>query len=250
MATVGIREAAGPSIRAHETSNSTAHRTALSLVGFWAALLTTLWTVWFIAAFGPWIASQPSWKGIDAFAASFQALPYLAWVLPCLLLALTFPVMLAAIYLVATPERRIWGWLGAMFAAFYGAVLAAVYWVILTVVPSSIDSGDVSGLTPLIVTSPHSIANSLEGIGYGFMGLATLFGGLAFGGGRLGSWIRWLLIVNGLAGVAGVALGGFGIVAATMLALVAWAVTLPIATVLLAVFFYRWRDTSMAQRQD
>lgn len=92
MATVGIREAAGPSIPVREKSTSTARRTSLNLVGFWAAALTGLWTVWFIAAFGPWIASQASWKGIDAFAASFQALPYLAWVLPCLLLALTFPV--------------------------------------------------------------------------------------------------------------------------------------------------------------
>lgn len=155
--------------------------------------------------------------------------------------------MLSSIYLIVTPERRIWGWLGAMFAVFYGAVLGAVYWVILTVVPSSISSGDLSGLAPLIVTSPHSIVNSLEGIGYGFMGLATLFGGLAFGGARLGSWIRWLLIVNGLAGVTGVVLGGFGIVAATMLALVGWGVTLPIATVLLAVFFYRRRDISELQ---
>src|SRR5581483_851893 len=80
---------------------------------------------------------------------------------------------------VTAPERRIWSWLGLMFGAFYGAVLGAVYWVILTVVPSSISSGDLQGLAPLVVTSPHSIANALEGIGYGFMGLATLFAGLA-----------------------------------------------------------------------
>jgi hypothetical protein len=69
--------------------------------------------------------------------------------------------------------------------------------------------------------------------------LATLLGGIAFSGGRLGMWIRWLLIANGLGGVIGVALGGFGFAAATIVAVVVWGVTLPVATVMLAVFFYR-----------
>lgn|SRR5581483_9820961 len=212
---------------------------ALNHVGFWAAASTAVLTAWFIAAFGPWIAGQPAWHGIDAFAKAFQVVPYVAWVIPCLFLALIFPVMLSTIHFVTAPERRIWSWLGLMFGAFYGAVLGAVYWVILTVVPSSISSGDLQGLAPLVVTSPHSLANALEGIGYGFMGLATLFAGLAVESGGLRSWIRWLLVANGTAGLVGVVLGGIGIVVATMVALVVWAVTLPVAMVVLAVFFRR-----------
>lgn len=242
MATANISESVGRKSAAEmsvASLHSATRDAALNYVGVGAAALTTLWTVWFVGAFGPWIASQPSWRGIDAFASAFQVVPYVAWVLPCLLLALTFPVMLSTIHFVAAPERRIWSWLGVMFAAFYGAVLGGVYWVILTVVPSSISAGDTQSLAPLVVTSPHSIANSFEGIGYGFMGLATFFGGIAFSGSRLGTWIRWLLIANGLGGVIGVALGGFGFVAATMVALVVWGVTLPVATVMLTVFFYR-----------
>ena len=246
MATVQIREST-KRVRDDQVSivrDEPATRSqALNYVGVASAGLTTLWTLWFMAAFGPWIASQSSWKGIDAFASAFQPLPYVLWVFPCLLLALTFPVLLTTIHFVAGPERRIWSWMGVMFAAFYGAVLGGVYWVILTVVPSSISSGDTQGLAPLIVTSPHSIANSLEGIGYGFMGLATLFGGISFSGGRLGTWIRWLLIANGLGGVLGVALGGFGLAAATMVALVIWGTTLPVGTVLVVIFFFR-RGTS------
>ena len=212
---------------------------AVTQIGFWSAVLTVVWTVWFAAAFGVYMAGLPAWTSIEAFAAAFQPLPYLLWVVPCFLLALTFPVLLSAIHFATPSERQIWSWLGLVFALLYGAVLGAGYWLMMTFVPASLSSGYTDGLTALVAVSPHSIANALEGIGYGFMGLATLFAGPAFSGGRLERWIRRLFIANGVASSVGVFLGGMGLMAATWVALAVWCVAFPLGVALVAVSFRR-----------
>jgi len=199
-----------------------------------------VWTVWFVGAFVAYMPALPTeWPGIEAFAASFESIPYVAWVIPCLLLALTFPVLMSGIHFQAPDDKKIWSWLGLVFAIMYGAVLSATYWVLLTVVRQSLLSGYTEGLAWFVIGSPHSITNTLEGIGYGFMGLAMLLVSRVFEGGRLERWIRWLFIVNGVAGIAGVALGALGIMMATWASLAVWCVTFPVGTALVAVLFKR-----------
>jgi hypothetical protein len=209
-------------------------------LGFWSAALVTAWTLWFLAAFAAYLPALPAtWPGIDAFAASFQPLPYLAWVVPCLLLALTFPVMMSAVHFATPEERCIWSWLGVMFGAMYGAVLGATYFLLMTVVRSALESGDTQGLTWLVVGSPHSVTNTLEGAGYGLMGLSMLLAGPAFEGGALGRGLRWLLVANGLAGIGGVLGGVLGATLVSWASLPIWGITFPAATILLAVRFRR-----------
>ena len=214
----------------------------ISRIGLWSAIFTTVWTIWFIVAFGSYMSSLPSeWPGIEAFAASFETIPYIAWVIPCLLLTLTFPVMMSSIHQYASDNKRTWSLLGLVFAVMYGAVLAANYWLLLTVVRESLLNGYTEGLTWFVIGSPHSITNTIEGIGYGFMGLAAIFVSHVFDGDKLESWLRWLFIVNGVAGIVGVVLGGLGIIIAAMVSLVAWCVTFPVATAMVAVLFKRAR---------
>jgi hypothetical protein len=100
-------------------------------------------------------------------------------------------------------------------------------------------SGYTEGLEWFVIGSPHSITNTIEGIGYGFMGLAAIFVSHVFGGNRLGIWLQRLFIVNGVAGIAGVILGGLGIMTATMVSLALWCLTFPVATAMLAILFQR-----------
>jgi len=211
-------------------------------IGFWSAILTTVWTIWFIVAFGSYMSSlQSEWPGIEAFAASFEPIPYIAWVIPCLLLALTFPIMMSCIHYYASDNKKIWSLIGLVFAVMYGAVLAANYWVLLTLVRESLLGGYTEGLEWFVIGSPHSITNTIEGIGYGFMGLAAVFVSQVFDGDKLKNWLRWLFIVNGVAGIAGVILGGLGIMMATMVSLAVWCVTFPVAAAMIAVLFKRAR---------
>ena len=217
----------------------------VSRIGFWSAILTAVWTIWFIVAFGYYMSFLPSeWPGIEAFAASFEPIPYIAWVIPCLLLALTFPVMISCIYFYASDDKKLWSLLGLVFAAMYGAILATNYWLLLTVVRESILSGYTEGLEWFVIGSPHSITNTIEGIGYGFMGLAAIFVSQVFGGNRLEIWLQRLFIVNGVAGIAGVILGGLGIIMATMVSLTVWCVTFPVATAMVTVLFKRARGVT------
>ena len=100
--------------------------------GYWAAVLAAVWTVWFIVAFGRWIAGVPAWTGIDAYAAAFDPAGYLAWVIPCFLLTVTFPVLVAAVYLYLPSDRRAPALVALVFACLYGAVLGATYFLLGT----------------------------------------------------------------------------------------------------------------------
>jgi len=203
--------------------------------GLWSAVLATVWTVWFLAAFPAWMASLPAWQGIEAYASAFDPVSYMAWVIPCFLLSITFPILVAAIYLYLPVDRRVPGLQALVFAIVYGAILSADYFVLGTLVRDALQAGQTEGLEMLVIGSPHSLTNALEGVGYFFMGLSTLFAGLAWRvPGRLRRATRWLLIINGIASLLGVALGALGVPAAAMASLVIWGVTFPVATALLA----------------
>ena len=203
--------------------------------GFWAAVLTTVWTVWFLAAFPAWMMSLPEWQGIESYAAAFDAVSYMAWVIPCFLLTITFPILIAAIYLYLPVDRRVPALQALVFAVLYGAILGADYFVLGTLVRGALQSGQTNGLEMLVIGSPYSLTNALEGAGYLFMGLSTLFAGIAWRvPGKLRRATRWLLIINGTASVVGVALGAFGVPAGAMVSLGVWGGTFPVATALLA----------------
>jgi hypothetical protein len=214
---------------------------AAQRVGFWSGLLAAVWAVWFIVAFAPWMAGLGEWQGIDAYAARFESLPYLAWVVPCLLLALTFPILLAAVHISTPPRRRVWSLIGLLFGAMYGGVLATNYWLLASVVRVALEDRHTDGLAWLVIGSPHTITGALEGVGYAFMGIASLFVGFAFAGSRLASWTRWLFVANGIGGLIGfVAFGAGDILPGSFmiigwLGLGIWNVTFPVATVFAAL---------------
>ncbi len=99
-------------------------------------------------------------------------------------------------------------------------------------------AGHTEGLTPFVIGSPVSIAFSLEGLGYSLMGLSMLFAGPVFSGGKLETWIRRLLILNGVQ-VAVVIAGFLEWWIVTMLSLVIWCLSFPVVAVLLAIHFHR-----------
>lgn len=207
-------------------------------MGFWAAVLAAVWSVWFIVAFGLWVGRLPAWTGVTAYASAFDAVGYLLWVVPCLLLSLTFPVLMAAVYLYLPADRRAPALVALVFASLYGAILAATYFVLGTVVRSAVMAGHTAGLDWLVIGSPYSVLNALEGVGYLLMGLSMTFAGLAWRvPGRWRRATRWFLVVNGVVGILGVVVGVLGSAFGSMLFLGVWAGTFPVAAILLAMRF-------------
>ena len=207
------------------------------LVGFWSALSVATFSVWFMVAFGLYAPAIMNWSGIESFAGSFRPAGYVAWVLPCLLLALSFPILGTSILMLTDERNRIWGILGLVFAACYGAILATDYWLLLTVVRQSISAANFDGLSWLVVGSPHSITNSIEGIGYALMGMAFIFQSLCFDRSNLGLWIRSLLLINGTVTFLSVVIALIGFPVGTWSALAIWGVTFPSGCILAAIYF-------------
>ncbi|TFH33661.1 MAG: hypothetical protein E4G93_06560 [Dehalococcoidia bacterium] len=206
--------------------------------GFWAAMLAAVWAVWFVVAYGLWMSRLPAWAGIDAYVSAFDELSYLAWVIPCFLLAITFPVLMAAVYLYLSADRRAPALVALVFASLSGAVLGATCFLLGTVVRVALLAGVTNGLELLVIGSPYSMLNVLESAGFLFMGLAMVFAGLAWRvPGRWRRATRGLLILNGVAGILAVAAGVLGAPAGWMIFLAVWATTFPVAAVLLALRF-------------
>jgi hypothetical protein len=80
------------------------------------------------------------------------------------------------------------------------------------------------------------------------MGLATLFVGFGFAGGRLAAWTRWLFVMNGIGGLIGFVVFALQEVLPDPVLIVGWAglgiwnVTFPAATVLAAFTIRRSRS--------
>ncbi|MBI5031408.1 MAG: hypothetical protein HZB51_12840 [Chloroflexi bacterium] len=219
---------------------------SVSQVGFWSAALATLCSVGYgIALIITMIymsatatSTSPGWRGIEAFVASFQPIQMLS-LIPSLLLAPTFVVLMISLHYYASSDKKIWSHLGIAFALIYAVMASINYIVQLTVVRLSIVNKETDGLAMFVIGNPHSIFWALASC-YIFMNLAMLFVAPIFYGGRLERWIRWLFIANG----ASVVVSIFGVVIDSpaiylLVSLVSWCIIFSFATALVAVLFKR-----------
>ncbi|MBN1857442.1 MAG: hypothetical protein JW846_10885 [Dehalococcoidia bacterium] len=217
-------------------------------IGYWAAVLATIWSLCYIVAYPPWVGMLPVWSGIEQYAADFDVARYLGWVIPSFLLAITFPVLMVAVYLYVPVDRRAPGLVALLCAVLCGAILGTDYWLLATVVKDALLSGAMDGLEWLVIGSPYSITNAVEGLGYLFMGLSMLFAGFAWRiPGRRRKLTKLLLVVNGCVVIGGVILGALGWSLGSQICLGLWMATLPVATGLLAL---RFREDMRAGRMD
>jgi hypothetical protein len=76
-------------------------------VGFISALSVAAFTIWFMIAFALYAPAVMSWSGIESFSRSFDSTLYILWVVPCLLLALSFPVLGVSIMLQTDEKKRV-----------------------------------------------------------------------------------------------------------------------------------------------
>ncbi len=210
-------------------------------LGFWSAVLVTIFNVvssilmipsWFLNPITPW-------QGIEPYAASFDFFQ-IASMLPGFLVVLPFLPMMAAIHYSSQSDRRVFTLLGVAFAGIAVAMLGFQYYSQITVVQYNLTTGDQSALGLFVLGNPHSFFWPLEALGYGFMGLSTLFAAFAFTGGSPERWIRALFIANGALGIGGIVAYPLEVtVIAVLSGLALWTLVFPASTILLAISFRR-----------
>lgn len=226
-------------------------------LGFWAAVLTVVVTAAFAVAgiatparSGPFCVSGcvPS-PYVDV--ARFIPGDYL-WLIPGILLAPIFVVLMACIHAYAAETRKTLSRIALSFAVSYAAVILVNYFVQLTVVVPSLESGETQGLSVFTQYNPHGFFIALEVLAYLMMSAAFSAAAPVFRGGKAQGTIRWLFALDfplAVAAFAGFWLLGHDLIALEVTVLMINWLVLIIGGTLLAVVF-RERGEQRVRRLD
>ena len=219
-------------------------------LGFWSAVLVTLFNVISTLLMIPswFLFPITEWRGIEAYASGFHFFQ-IASMAPGFLAVLAFLPLMTAVHYYASPERQVFSQLGIAFAAITVAMLGFQYYSQLTVVRYNLTGLEQPAMGLFVLGNPHSFFWPLESLGYGFMGLSTLFAAFVFPDGRLERWIRGLFLANGALGIGGIVVLPLEVATMAVLAgLALWTVLFPVGTILLALLFRRAMRSAVQYR--
>jgi hypothetical protein len=175
-----------------------------SRLGLCTAVLSAILTAWFAIAFGIYqpILHAP-WHDIKTYMDTFRSAPFLAWVIPCLFLTISFLTMITCLYCFTTAENKVFGLLSLVFAIAYTTILSSTYYIQLVVVNYNLVNHSSDGLSLWLFAHPypHSLPGAFEGIGYGFMSLSLISASRIFSANKLSIWLRRTFLFSGLTGL-------------------------------------------------
>lgn len=170
-------------------------------VGFWASTLTAVCAAVFAVA----AVATPARSGPFCGNGCVQS-PYVdvaqffpgdyLWLIPGILLAPIFIVLMACIHAHATERNKTFSRIALSFAVTYAVVIAVDYFVQFTVVIPSLQSGEAQGLSLFTQYNPHGFFIALEVLAYLMMSVAFLAAAPVFAGGRTEWTIRWLFALS------------------------------------------------------
>jgi hypothetical protein len=164
------------------------------------------------------------------------------WLIPAILLAPVFVVLVAAIHTWAPESRRLWSRIALAFAIAYAVIIGTTYFVQLAVVIPSLQARETDGLSLFTQYNPHGLFIAGEALDYLAMSLALTFAAPVFAGPGIERAIRWLFIGGFVVAVA--AFVGLWIVGGDLIAFevavlsINW-IVLVVTGVLLTVVFRR-----------
>jgi hypothetical protein len=184
-------------------------RRAARRLGFWAAVMTTVFAV---VAFAIAVGTPPlSGPGCQSGCFNYpysdiaQQVPrdYI-WMYPAFLLMPTFVILVACIHHYAEDGKKLYSQIGLVFAAISAAMIAVDYYVQVAVLQPSLLLGEMDGVPLLTQYNPHGVFIALENVGYLLLGLSFLFVALALSGpARLERAVRWILAGGSLLTILG-----------------------------------------------
>ena len=208
----------------------------IARIGFWSAIVALVGAVGYILTVPLQIFNMvsPLQDSIIAFASS-------------LIIATPFLLAMLALHYTVSEDKRFWTNAAVLFAVIYTTYNTLNYVVQLTtVLPAGYtwtfdNQQGTLGPLSLLNQTPHSLFWDIDGLGYIFLNLATLFAFPVFEKRGLQNWVRWFFLVNGLITPL------FAItyfyptysVPILLLAGIPWAITAPGCLLLLALFFNR-----------
>lgn len=172
-------------------------------IGYWSSLLFAILGLVLIAAnIGIGFSRQwQAWEGMDAYAEWFSSVRvnfFTIAFIASFLMTILFLGIMAALHSLAPDEKKNLGTLGVSFTAICITLVSITYYTQLSIVPNSIQSGQVEELTRFIYHSPNSFVFAIDILGFFFLGLAALCAAPLLEG-----TLRWLFIAFGIENIIG-----------------------------------------------
>jgi hypothetical protein len=214
---------------------------SVKTIGFWSALLATLFSLTYV------IGQLAEWAGLLGSSGGPESvstpLGLAALLTPSLLLGSSFLILTVSIHYLASPAQKIWSHLAIAFATAYAVLISIVYFVQLTLVAPRLVQGNTEGIEVFLFVPFDSFLYAVDILGYSFMSVATLFAAMVFTDEGLERIVRLFLLANGLL-LPFIALQMYFHPLIYIASL--WAVTFPGSTASLAILFQRMPATQEA----
>lgn len=221
-----------------DTAEATAAAKPAITVGFWSAVLATVFSVMYvIGQLAEWMGLLGSQGGPESASALLGILVLLT---PSFFLGSSFLVLIVSIHEHAAPEKKLWSHVAVVFATAYAVLVSLVYFVQLTFVAPHVARGQMQGIEPYLFVPFDSFLYSVDILGYSFMSVSTLFAARVFAGGGVHRVVRLFLTANGVL-LPFIALQIYFHPLIWVAAL--WGLTFPGSTCTLALFFRRAATT-------
>jgi hypothetical protein len=209
---------------------------SISRIGFWAALVAFVGAVGYVVSVPLQVLNVVSPLEDSAIAFGFS-----------LIIPTPFLLAMLALHYTVSEEKRFWTHAAIVLAVIYTVFCTMNYVVQLTtVIPAGYSwtfENQQGTLGPLSILNqtPHSLFWDLDGLGYIFLNLATLFAFPVFKKRGLENWVRRFFLANALITPLFAIVYFYPTYSVPLLLLggIPWVITVPGCLLLLALFFRR-----------
>ena len=203
-------------------------------VGFWCAVLATVFSLVYVAAqLAEWSGLLGSKGGPESVSTPMGLALLLT---PSLLLGPSFLMLVVSIHQLAAQGRKVWSHAAVAFATAYAVLISLVYFVQLTLVAPRIAQGSTAGIEAFLFVPFDSFLYAVDILGYSFMSVSTLLAAQVLKGEGIERVARFWLAANGML-IPFLALQMYFHPLIWVASL--WAITFPASTWSLAVLFRR-----------
>lgn len=165
-----------------------------------------------------------------------------------LIIATPFLIAMLALHYLTPEDRKLWSHAGVVFSIIYAVCVTLNYVVQLgTVIPASLHGQ--LGQIEVLNQTPHSLFWDFDGLGYIFLGLATLFASRVFAKHGIQNWARIFFLANALVTPAIVIVYFYPVFSTTLLLLggIPWIITSAGSMLLLGLYFWK---SSLSYRKE
>ncbi len=154
-------------------------------------------------------------------------------------ITLPFLIEMLALHHVVSQEKKFWSHGALLFTTIYAVFVTANYVVQLaTVIPMTLKGTD--DAIQLLKQTPHSLFWDFDAIGYIFMGLATLIAYPIFEKQGFQRWVGYALVAHALTTPLIMFVYFYPDFSNSLLLLATpWAITAPLAMLMVALYFKR-----------